>query len=272
MRFTNQNFSGRMGWHEIAVTPAAGIAVFDTNAFSDSATDGLKDALAALPAAGPLDERTVHFSLQAGSAPPGAVLISARPRGELPALKPSTDGASALGLAENAWIVAKTRELIDAISGPTIEPRILAWALFAALVLGAVHALSPGHGKTLVGAYLIGSRGTPRHALFLGFTVTVTHTIGVFLLGFATLYASRFIVPERLFPILSLLSAVLVFGMGVVLLVQRSRAARRSLQTPVAGTAQQFVAMPHYARRAVGVCPESHARSCTRRHAFSWWR
>jgi nickel/cobalt exporter len=59
--------------------------------------------------------------------------------------------------------------------------------------------------------------------------VTVTHTVGVFALGFATLYASRFIVPERLFPMLSLISALLVLGMGIALLVQRSRAARRAL-------------------------------------------
>ena len=95
--------------------------------------------------------------------------------------------------------------------------------------MGAVHALSPGHGKTIVGAYLIGSRGTPRHALFLGLTVTITHTLGVFALGFATLYASRYVVPERLFPILSLISAALVLVMGIVLLIQRGRIARQAL-------------------------------------------
>jgi ABC-type nickel/cobalt efflux system permease component RcnA len=228
LRFSNQNFAGRMGWHEITVAPAAGIAVFDTNAYRDSATGGLTEALSELPAAGPLDERSVHFSFLEGATPPAAVPLGGRPRSALPTLKPAA-GGNGLGAAENAWIVSKTRDLIDAISAPTLEPRIVVWALIAALILGAVHALSPGHGKTIVGAYLIGSRGTPRHALFLGFTVTVTHTIGVFALGFATLYASRFIVPERLFPILSLVSAVLVLGMGVVLLVQRSLSAKRAL-------------------------------------------
>ena len=118
---------------------------------------------------------------------------------------------------------------MTSISGSRIEPQIALLALLGALLLGAVHALSPGHGKTIVGAYLIGSRGTPRHAVFLGLTVTATHTLGVFVLGFATLYASRFIMPERLFPILSLISALLVLGMGIVLLVQRARAARRAL-------------------------------------------
>jgi ABC-type nickel/cobalt efflux system permease component RcnA len=103
------------------------------------------------------------------------------------------------------------------------------------MVLGAFHALSPGHGKTIVGAYLIGSRSTPRHAVFLGVTVTVTHTLGVFALGFATLYASRFMVPQRLFPILSLLSATLVLGMGITLLIQRGRSARAALSAASAG-------------------------------------
>jgi ABC-type nickel/cobalt efflux system permease component RcnA len=117
--------------------------------------------------------------------------------------------------------------VVESISGPTVAPRVAVLALLAAVLLGAVHALSPGHGKTIVGAYLIGSRGTPRHAAFLGITVTITHTLGVFILGFAMLYASRFIVPGRLFPILSLISALLVLGMGAILLVQRARAVRR---------------------------------------------
>ncbi len=124
-----------------------------------------------------------------------------------------------------------------AISAPHLSPRVALLALLGALLLGAVHALSPGHGKTIVGAYLIGSRGTPRHAVFLGLTVTVTHTVGVFVLGFATLYASRYIVPERLFPLLSLLSALLVFGMGIVLLMQRALSLRRLRGGSSAGSA-----------------------------------
>jgi ABC-type nickel/cobalt efflux system permease component RcnA len=127
------------------------------------------------------------------------------------------------------------------------------------LLLGAVHALSPGHGKTIVGAYLIGSRGTPRHAVFLGLTVTITHTLGVFVLGFATLYASRFIVPERLFPFLSLVSAVLVLGMGIVLLTQRARAARRALAASTAPS------MPVFER----VRPVAHAAGAARGLIFA---
>ena len=93
------------------------------------------------------------------------------------------------------------------------------------MILGSVHALSPGHGKTVVGAYLVGSRGTARHAAFLGLTVTITHTAGVFALGLITLLASQYIVPDRLFPVLSLLSGAMVVAIGASLLVRRLRAA-----------------------------------------------
>jgi ABC-type nickel/cobalt efflux system permease component RcnA len=230
LEFSNQNYAGRMGWHEIVVEPRSGLAVFDTNAYGTSLTGGLTEALQTLPEGGPLDERSVHLRF-ADTAPPHAAMLTARGGRAMQSPKPAA-GAGTAGLdflSESAWITSHTRRLVDAISAPHVAPRIAALALLAAMLLGAVHALSPGHGKTIVGAYLIGSRGTPRHAVFLGLTVTITHTLGVFALGFATLYASRFIVPERLFPILSLLSAVLVLGMGIVLLVQRGRAARAAL-------------------------------------------
>jgi len=231
LQFDNQNYAGRMGWHEIVVEAGSGVAVFDTDAYSTSLTGGLTQALQSLPAGGPLDERAIRLSF-AGRAPPGAALLAGRPgsaAGKAPAAAGIAAQSGVDSLSESAWISRHTRRLVDQISGPRVAPRIAALALLAAMLLGAVHALSPGHGKTIVGAYLIGSRGTPRHALFLGLTVTITHTLGVFVLGFATLYASRFVVPERLFPILSLVSATLVLAMGVVLLVQRGRAARDAL-------------------------------------------
>src|SRR5262249_29266423 len=92
-------------------------------------------------------------------------------------------------------------------------------SLLVAAALGALHALSPGHGKTVVGAYLVGARGTARHALFLGLVVTATHTLGVYALGLVTLTASRYVVPERLFPWLSALSGLMVLGIGASLVV-----------------------------------------------------
>jgi ABC-type nickel/cobalt efflux system permease component RcnA len=93
--------------------------------------------------------------------------------------------------------------------------------MLAAFAFGAVHALSPGHGKTLVAAYLVGSRGTPRHAVFLGLMVTFTHTISVFALGLVTLYLSRFVLPETITPILGAISGITIVWVGGTLLYRR---------------------------------------------------
>jgi ABC-type nickel/cobalt efflux system permease component RcnA len=103
-------------------------------------------------------------------------------------------------------------------------------ALLLAAGLGALHAVSPGHGKTIMAAYLVSTRGTSSQALLLGLTVTVTHTLGVLILGVITLFASEYIVPESLYPLLSLTSGVLVIGMGVSLALDRLQRFRRARQ------------------------------------------
>jgi ABC-type nickel/cobalt efflux system permease component RcnA len=100
-------------------------------------------------------------------------------------------------------------------------------SLLIAMFWGAAHAFSPGHGKSIVAAYLVGSRGTPRHAVFLGLTVTITHTIGVFALGLITLSLSQFIVPDQLYPWLNLISALLIVAVGVSVLRWRVREWRK---------------------------------------------
>jgi ABC-type nickel/cobalt efflux system permease component RcnA len=99
-------------------------------------------------------------------------------------------------------------------------------AIAIAMFWGAVHALSPGHGKSIVAAYLVGSRGTARHAAFLGATVTITHTASIFALGIVTLYLSRYILPETLYPWLSVVSGLVVVAMGASILVRRARRLR----------------------------------------------
>ena len=97
-------------------------------------------------------------------------------------------------------------------------------ALLAALIsagLGALHALEPGHGKTIVAAYLVGSQGTAKHAFLLGMIVTAAHTAGVYLLGAITIYAQKYVLPERIYPFLGVLSGVLIAGMGCYLFLQR---------------------------------------------------
>jgi len=96
-------------------------------------------------------------------------------------------------------------------------------AILIAFVWGGAHAFSPGHGKTIVAAYLVGSRATAKHALFLGATTTLTHTAGVFALGLITLVASRYVVPEQLFPGLETLSGALLMTLGVSMFLGRLR-------------------------------------------------
>jgi ABC-type nickel/cobalt efflux system permease component RcnA len=109
------------------------------------------------------------------------------------------------------------------ISTEELSFPVVVLALGLALGLGAAHALSPGHGKTIIAAYMVGTRGTPWQAVFLGLTVTVSHALGVLALGAVTLYASSIIAPESLYPWLGLTSGIIVLGIGIWLLVSPLR-------------------------------------------------
>jgi len=93
-------------------------------------------------------------------------------------------------------------------------------AAFIAAGLGALHALEPGHGKTIVAAYLVGSKGTGQHAVFLGLIVTAAHTAGVYLLGAVTLYASQYIVPEHLYPWLGMISGIIIAVLALYMMIR----------------------------------------------------
>lgn len=107
------------------------------------------------------------------------------------------------------------------------DQRLGFWGLLAVIgfsfLLGAVHALSPGHGKTLVAAYLVGSKGKMRHAVLLGLIVTVTHVFSVVVLGVVALWATQEVVPERVGPWISLAAGGLIVIMGVWMIVSRVR-------------------------------------------------
>ena len=229
LRFEDVNHTGRIGWHELVVVPAAGVAVFNSSAFGGGITNELRgypaDGLAA-----PLDERTAELSFTRGEAPAGATALLMR------------DGRT----------VERTRDrFAELINAREVTPGLALLALLISTGLGAMHALSPGHGKTVVGAYLVGSRGTARHAMFLGLTVTITHTIGVFALGLVTLFASKYVLPERLFPILSIVSGGIVLTIGLSLFVRRLRAL-------LVGADQTHVALHHH-HHDDGHTHESHA-------------
>jgi len=98
-------------------------------------------------------------------------------------------------------------------------------AMAVAFGLGAAHALTPGHGKTIVAAYLVGSRGTVKHAAFLGAMVTFTHTISVFAVGLVTLFLFRYVVPERVTQALGVISGLSIVAIGGWMLYKRFRGA-----------------------------------------------
>jgi ABC-type nickel/cobalt efflux system permease component RcnA/WD40 repeat protein len=120
--------------------------------------------------------------------------------------------------------------LLDLMRTEKLSLSFYAFALVISLALGALHALTPGHGKTIVAAYLVGSKGTARHAIALGSIVTLTHTGSVFALGLLTLTASRYFFSGSLLPFLELLSGVLIVVLGGGLLIPRLRAWQRSRQ------------------------------------------
>jgi len=201
--FIDRNFDDRIGWKEILVRPLDGITLDRSSVGEEDITDELRN----YPAdriSDPMNvrEATVRFSVGASTG-----------NFRFASFTQAIVGRSKDGLAE----LISTRDL----SVP-----VMIGSLLIALVLGAGHALTPGHGKTIVGAYLIGSRGTARHAAFLGLTVTATHTIGVFMMGLIALFASRYILPESLFPWLGMISGLIVVGIGLSLVKQRVQIAR----------------------------------------------
>lgn len=196
------NFAGRIGWHEALVRASAGARTADA-----SATDDQSDELRAYPAGllkNPLDVRDAAFTWSPGSGPAQIAGL----------------GTAEQGVAHDGGFVS---DLVD----HDLTFGFVLLALLSAVAWGALHALSPGHGKSMIAAYLIGSRGTPRHAFLLGAFVTITHTLSVIALGLVTLWASALILPETLFSWINLLAALLVMGIGAWVVWLRVRPAIR---------------------------------------------
>ena len=200
IEFSDRTFPGRVGWHDVVLR--GGIA--DPSVGPDDPTGELR-TYPSDPAISP-PERTRASARVALSASVGQV------------------GGTGTGVTRFA-IDTSADALKDLVRGGTADPAALLAALFVAVILGALHALGPGHGKALVAAYLVGSRGVAREAFILGGTVTVTHTAGVYALGIVTLAATQLFVPEAVYPVLSAGSGVVVTLTGAALL--RSRLRRR---------------------------------------------
>jgi ABC-type nickel/cobalt efflux system permease component RcnA len=199
INYTDNNFAGRLGWQEIVLKAGQNVTLQGENLPTKDISNALRDYPQDMLQS-PVQRSAVSFQLSALSGQQST--ISNQPltrRSTLDA--PRSDDPFA--------------DLIQ-IEELTLGTVLL--AMLGAFVWGAAHALSPGHGKTIVAAYVVGQRATIKHAVFLGATTTITHTAGVFALGLITLFASQFILPETLYPWLEVISGVLVVILGATLL------------------------------------------------------
>jgi len=251
LNYRDANFAGRAGWKEVIAVAEPGVRIVSSSVPEVDRSSQLSDYPTDLLNSPPQDlEARVAFT-SAGVVGPVA-LIRAAPLGVertgtvRPITQTETKNAQRQRLThhEETKTESPTRDLNQAVTNATVQlqanrqatPRstftelmatkqlglgIILVALAVAAGLGAFHALEPGHGKTLVAAYLVGARGTMRHALLLGLIVTGAHTAGVYLLGGITLYASQYIVPDQLYPWLGLVSGVMITVLGLVLFIRR---------------------------------------------------
>ena len=141
----------------------------------------------------------------------------------LPAWGDEIGEAGRLPVGAVATDDGETDALSNMLRSEELSLGLIVAALALSLFLGAAHGLEPGHGKTIVAAYLVGSRGTVGNALFLGGVVTFTHTMSVILLGLVALFASQYVLPEQIFPYLGTASGLLIIGLGTWLLVNQLR-------------------------------------------------
>lgn len=198
LAYRDGNFAERRGWREVVVRAERGALLESSSVPALSASR----ALTAYPdelLREPLDTTTATATYRPGS-------VAGTP--------------PVLGSVE---LAAREGSRFESLVSHELSVGFVLASLVLAVFWGAAHALGPGHGKAIVAGYLVGTRGTPRHAVLLGLIVTVTHTIGVFALGLVTLALSEFIVPEQLYPWLNLVAALLVLAVGVGVLRTRLR-------------------------------------------------
>jgi ABC-type nickel/cobalt efflux system permease component RcnA len=243
LEYHDANFSGRVGWKEVITLVGHGLTIDNTSAPSRDRSNELSNYPTDLVSSPPQDvsAKIVYWAEKTSGAMPSATTQKKIANATSPTARPCVPKTGNIGKPATAT-VALTPLLPENSGASQLKPNqqstprnsftelmainqiSLGIALLSAAVaagLGALHALEPGHGKTIVAAYLVGSKGTARHALLLGMTVTISHTAGVYLLGAITLYAQKYILPDRIYPFLGVLSGMLIAGMGCYLFLQR---------------------------------------------------
>jgi nickel/cobalt exporter len=248
LRYRDANFPGRAGWKEIIAVAGQGVTLVRSTVpehdrsqeLADYPTDLLNSPPQDLDARLVFARATLAPEVAAVGMPPASVpgagqgqrpssttLALPRRGGENTTLEDVRLPIEPVRLAVNRQMTPRS-SFTELVTTPQLGLGIVLVAMVVAVGLGAFHALEPGHGKTVVAAYLVGSRGTAWHALMLGLIVTVTHTAGVYLLGAVTLFASRYMLPERLYPWLGVTSGLIIAGLGFTLFLRRYAGASHS--------------------------------------------
>jgi nickel/cobalt exporter len=215
--YEDKNFEGRQGWKEIVAKPGEGIEFVEATVPLSDKTNELS-LYPEDPAIQSPQNLTASIRFRMGAESVG---LSSRKKVSFG--KDTPPGTVAPFRENDSKTRTEQQRLVQLLSQSELKTSIILLALIVAFSLGAFHALSPGHGKTVVGAYLVGTRGTAKHAILLGAIVTITHTVGVFILGLITLYASKYVLPEKLYPWLGFGSGLGVVMIGFGLFLQRYR-------------------------------------------------
>ena len=228
LTYEDRNYPDRAGWKEVVVTAGPDASI--EHASQDSADRS--QALTAYPAdptvAPPQD---LKASVQWIAADPVVAKKTPAKIVPLPAIPPPAPASARATSpvppqASAAGTVVRGDFLSRLLHRGDMGLGVILLGMAAAFGLGSMHALSPGHGKTIVAAYLVGSRGTFKHAIFLGGMVTFTHTVSVFLLGLTTLFLSQYVLPEKIFPVLGAISGLSIVWIGGIMLYKRARRLR----------------------------------------------
>lgn len=219
VRYVDTNFEGRAGWKEIVVSGDGSVVIGESSPSGVDRSRRLMSYPDNMMNSPPQDLTARFIFTLRGPGPEkvGGIPEPIDPPGRGTPAEVSIPETQARGGSQ--WDLRFMR-LVTEKDG---SRSVLLFSLFLAMLLGAFHALEPGHGKTLVAAYLVGSRGTAKHALLLGIIVTVTHTAGVYLLGAVTLYLSKYIIPERLYPWMGFSSGIAIAGIGLIMFLRRIR-------------------------------------------------
>ena len=190
--FRDRTDPARIGWREVVVQADAGVVLSDSSVPALDVSDELRNYPADM-LQNPLDRREASWAFSLNPSSTTATTAS----------RPAVDNPR------------PTDPFTDLVSATDLNPAVMLAALLGAAVLGGIHAASPGHGKSIMAAYIVGTRGTAVHAMALALSVTLAHTTGVLVLGLLTVVASNLIFPEQLYPWLTLVSGVVVLVVGL---------------------------------------------------------